>query len=133
VSPLDDRTLSMRERQIMDAVFRLQPATVREVRAELPSPPTANAVRTMLGNLVDKGYLTRRRDGRAARYATTERTTTAARSALRRLLRVFFGGSLEKAVAMHLADPSASLSPEEIESIRAMLRDADRPREGRPR
>ena len=105
----------------MDVVFRRQPVTVQEVRAELPDPPTANAVRTMLGNLVGKGYLSRGRNGRAALYTTRQRRETAARAAMRRLLQIFFGGSLERAVATHLADPRASLSVREIEAIRSLL------------
>ena len=43
MSPVHDDTLSMRERQIMDAVYRLEQATVAEIRDQLPDPPTANA------------------------------------------------------------------------------------------
>ena len=40
--------LGKRERQIMEAVYRLGKATVAEVRGVLPDPPTYSAVRGML-------------------------------------------------------------------------------------
>jgi predicted transcriptional regulator len=45
--------LGRRERQIMDIVFRLGRASVSQVLAELPDPPSYSAVRAMLGFLED--------------------------------------------------------------------------------
>jgi hypothetical protein len=42
------------------------------------------------------------------------------------VLQTFFDGSLEKAVAAHLADPSSGLSPEELERLAALIRQARR-------
>ena len=60
--------LSRRERQIMDAVFALGEATVNQVVASIPSPPTAMAVRRMMHILEEKGHLRRRKSGREVIY-----------------------------------------------------------------
>jgi BlaI family penicillinase repressor len=47
-----EETLSRRERQVMDILFRRGEATVAEVMGELPDPPTYSAVRSVLRILV---------------------------------------------------------------------------------
>lgn len=122
MSPSYDTELSMRERQIMDAVYRLGEARVNEVAAAIPDPPTTTAVRTMLGNLEKKGYLKSRAEGRACVYTPKRRRETAARSALRRVLDIFFGGSITSAVSVHLADPRKRLSDEEIRELEQLIK-----------
>ena len=51
-------TLSRRERQIMDILFRLGRATAAEVMAELPSDPSYSTVRTQLRVLEQKALQT---------------------------------------------------------------------------
>src|SRR3954469_8870767 len=106
--------LSRRERQIMDVVYRLGQATAVEVLAGLPDPPSKTAVRTLLRILEEKGHLTHRQEGLAYVYLPSRPREQAGRSALRRVLQTFFEGSLEKAVAAHLGDSAADLSPDEL-------------------
>src|SRR6187402_895943 len=94
--------LSRRERQIMDAVFALGEATVNQVVAAIPSPPTAMAVRRMMHILERKGHLRRRPAGREVVYAPCQPKGAAGRQAFERVLETFFGGSLEDALAAHL-------------------------------
>ncbi|MFG0284897.1 MAG: BlaI/MecI/CopY family transcriptional regulator [Phycisphaerales bacterium JB039] len=121
MSPVHDHELSMRERQIMDVLYLLERATVAEVRARLPDPPSANAVRTMLGILTKKGLARRSLAGRAAVYRPASSRDRAGRKALQRVLDVFHGGSLAAALAMHLTDPRSRPSEEELEQIRRLL------------
>ena len=100
--------LSKRERQIMDVVYAHGEATLSQMLAEMPDPPVRGALRTLVGILERKGHLTRRRQhGREFVYGPTRSRGRAGRSALGRVLDVFFGGSLENAVAAHLSDPRA--------------------------
>ena len=122
MSPLHDDDLSMRERQIMDAVYRLGSASVRDVTDAIPDPPTSNAVRTMLGNLEKKGLLRATRSGRRQLYAPRKSRGRAGRLALRRVLDVFFGGSFVDAMACHLN--SARLSEDEARELESMIRKA---------
>ena len=58
--------MSRRERQILDILLELGEATAGAVRDRLPSAPSYSAVRTMLGRLEEKAYITHSVDG--ARY-----------------------------------------------------------------
>ena len=49
-------TLSRRERQIMDIIYRLGEATVNEVLEGLEEPPSYSAVRAHLRILEEKGW-----------------------------------------------------------------------------
>src|SRR3954447_16757773 len=91
--------LSRRERQIMDVVYRHGHATAAEIHHELPDPPVAAAVRTLLRILEEKGHLRHEKDGpRHVYYPTTPRSV-AQRSAIRHLVGTFFDGSRAAAVA----------------------------------
>jgi predicted transcriptional regulator len=116
-------SLGSRERQIMDAVHQLSEGSVGDVRQRLADPPSYSSVRTMLRLLEQKGFLRHRREGTKYVYRPTEAPEKARRSALRRVLDVFFGGSLEKAVAAHLSDPSgrAKIGPQELEQLAELI------------
>ena len=63
-SPADTRAdLGRRERQIVDAVYRLGRASVADVRANIDDPPSYSAVRGMLNLLEEKGHLRHEVDG----------------------------------------------------------------------
>src|SRR3954464_8728440 len=119
----DPRQLSKRERQIMDAIYAHGEATVSQVTAGIPDPPMRGALRTLLRILEKKGHLTHRKHGRESVYRPTQPRGQAGRSALGRVLDVFFGGSLENAVAAHLSDPrrSAKLTPEELARLSELI------------
>ncbi|MBN1346627.1 MAG: BlaI/MecI/CopY family transcriptional regulator [Phycisphaerae bacterium] len=121
-----DLKLSRRERQIMDIIYARERATATEVLMDLPDPPTRTAVRTLLRILEDKGHLKHTKKGREFVYQPTRPRSRAGRSALRRLLETFFEGSIEKAVAVHLMDPAAELSDEELDRLGKLIREAKR-------
>ena len=91
--------LSRRERQIMDVIYRHGKVTAAEVLAELPDPPGYSAVRAMLRLLEDKGHVRHEQDGPRYVYLPTVTRDKARRSAMRHLVRTFFDGSTEDAVA----------------------------------
>lgn len=131
MAPIDLDSLSMRQRQIVEAVAAIGDATIADIEATIPDPPTPNAIRTMAGQLVDEGVLKRARRGRAAVYALRSARSGVAKRAFRRLLALFFGGSLERAVALHLSGDSADIRVDELERIEAIVREA-RERQGPP-
>jgi BlaI family penicillinase repressor len=105
--------LGKRERQIIETVQRLGEASVAAVRANLADPPSYSAVRTMLGLLVDKGWLKYRRDGKRYLYRSAVSRERSQRTALRRLLGTFFGGSADDAVAALLDLSAADMTDEQ--------------------
>jgi predicted transcriptional regulator len=116
--------LSRRERQIMDVIYGLGAATAVEVVSNLPDPPSKTAVRTLLRILEEKGHLKHVQRGREFVYQPTQPRLRAGRSAFHRVLQTFFEGSLEKAVAAHLADSAARLSPEELKRLSELIHQA---------
>jgi predicted transcriptional regulator len=78
----------------MDALYALHgDASVEEVRAQLPDPPSYSAVRAMLVRLEKKGFLRHRESGPRYLYSPTRNRSAVQRTALHKLVRVFFGGS----------------------------------------
>lgn len=120
----EERALSRRERQIMDALYRRGRATVSDVLEELTDPPSYSAVRTTLGVLEDKGAVRHVRDGRRFVYLPTVPRERARRNALRRLLNTFFDDSMEGAVSALLELKSADLSEAELARIQRLIDEA---------
>jgi predicted transcriptional regulator len=116
--------LSRRERQIMDIVYARGEASVNDVWQSLPDPPSRTSVRTLMRILEEKGHLGHRTRQREFIYRPTRARTHAGRSALRRVLETFFGGSLETAVALHLSDPAVRLSAEEKQRLARLIEEA---------
>lgn len=120
--------LSKRERQIMDVVYALGEATIGQVLEKMPDPPMRGALRTLLRIMEQKGLLARRQEGRHITYRPTQPRGKAGRQALERVVDVFFSGSLEKAVAAHLSNPSrqAKLNPDELQRLSDLIEQAKR-------
>lgn len=114
-----DRHLSRRERQLMDVVYQRGRATVAEVLDALPDPPSYSAVRALLRVLEEKGHLRHKREGARYVFLPTVPRETARRSALTRVVRTFFGGSTEAAVAA-LIDQS-SLSDMDLDRLQDLI------------
>lgn len=119
-----DLNLSRRERQIMEIVYARGAASVNEVLNDMPHPPSRTTVRTMMRILEEKGHLKHKKNGREFIYRPVRPRAYAARSALRRLLQTFFDGSLGQAVAIHLADPKANLSDDELKCLADLIQKA---------
>jgi predicted transcriptional regulator len=120
--------LSRRERQIMEIIYARGKATASSVLADLPDPPSRTAVRTLLTILEQKGHLTHLKEGREFLYQPTRPRSRAGKSALRRVIETFFDGSLEKAVAAHLAEGQRSgrIDPQELQRLAELIEEARR-------
>lgn len=118
--------LSRRERQIMDAVYRLGRASVQQVLEEIPDPPGYSAVRAMVGRLEEKGHLEHVQDGPRYVYLPRHPREEARRSAMRRLLRTFFDGSPSRAVAALLDLADGEVSEAELDELVERIEDARR-------
>ena len=108
--------LTRRERQIMDALHELgDEASAEEIRGKLPDPPGYSAVRAMLAKLEAKGTIRHKEKGLRYVYSPTTTRSAARRSALQRLVRVFFGGSTGAAVNALL--DAEDWSPDDLEEM----------------
>lgn len=113
--------LSRRERQIMDIIYERGRASAVEVLEALPDPPTYSSVRALLRVLEEKGHLRHEEQGKKYIYLPTQPRQYAARSALKQVLRTFFGGSMENAVATLLSDTDTKVSREELDRLAALI------------
>ncbi len=93
------RTLTKRERAIMDVLYRLGRATAGEIMEQLPDAPTNSTVRTQLRVLEGKGHVRHEEHGLRYIYMPTVPRHSARRSALKHLVDTFFDGSSAKVVA----------------------------------
>ena len=116
--------LGRRERQILEALYRLGSASVNDVLAELPDPPSYSAVRTFLRILEEKGHATHTQDGAKYIYHPTKPRTPVAREALYKLMETFFGGRPEQVVNTLLTDDQRKLSDEDLDRLSAMIAEA---------
>ena len=115
--------LGKRERQIAEAVYRLEEASVADVRNQLTDPPSYSAVRAMLGMLVRKKVLKQRRDGKRYLYRPATPVEKASRSALANVLKTFFGGEPAKVMAT-LLDVSENLSAQDLDRMKQLIEQA---------
>ncbi|MCX5683706.1 MAG: BlaI/MecI/CopY family transcriptional regulator [Planctomycetota bacterium] len=116
--------LSRRERQIMDAVYRRGQASAAEVLKDLPDPPSYSAVRALLRILEEKGHLRHTKDGPRYVFLPVRPRDDAARTALKGVLKTFFDGSPEKAVAALLDAADAELTPEALKNLNRLIEQA---------
>ncbi|HXV15717.1 MAG TPA: BlaI/MecI/CopY family transcriptional regulator, partial [Gemmatimonadaceae bacterium] len=86
-------TLSRRERQIMDVLYRLGSATAAEVQENIADAPSYSAIRALLRILVEKGHARHSYDGPRYVYSPVISRPVAQKSALRQLVKTFFNGS----------------------------------------
>ena len=122
----DAAQLSRRERQIMEIVYELGQATAAEVRSRMPDPPSYSAVRAMLRILEDKGHLRHEQEGPRYVFLPTVPREEARETALRRLVRTFFGGSPEGAMAALLDLEGDRLDDEALARLSEMIEEAKR-------
>ena len=115
--------LPRREREVVDALFALgDGASVEDVRARLTDPPSYSAVRAMLSRLEAKGHVRHREEGLRYVYAPTKPRSATQRTALQKVVRVFFGGSASSAATALLKQEE--WSDEELEALSAEIKKA---------
>ncbi len=110
-------SLTRRERQIMDILYRRGRATGNEVLADLPGTPSYSTVRTQLRVLERKGHVRHEEHGLRFVYMPAVPRRAARKSALRHLVDTFFDGSVEQVVGALLGGEAARVSGDELERI----------------
>lgn len=114
-------SLSRRERQIMEIVYRRGEATVAEILEEIPDPPSYSTVRALLRVLVDKQHLQHRGDGLRYVYSPTVSRQKVRAGALAQVVDTFFDGSASQVVSALLGSRQVKLSTEELDELSALI------------
>ncbi len=122
-------SLTERESQIMDVVWRQGEATADQVREALPGSPHDSTVRTLLRVMEAKGYLTHEARGKAFVYRAAVGRQKAQRLALKTVLTRFFAGSAEDLVLRLIEDEH--LSSDQLEELRQSAKSSARTKRGK--
>ncbi len=117
-------TLSRRERQIMDVLYRRGRATAAEIQQDLPDPPSYSAVRAMLRVLEEKKHVRHEEKDLRYVYLPVAPREKARRSAAVHMVETFFDGSAEQAIATLLDVSSRELSDEDFDRLSALIEKA---------
>ena len=117
-------TLAPRERQVVETVLRQGEASVGDVLAAIPNPPTYSGVRAILNVLVQKGFLDYRREKTKYLYkAVIEKDSTRALM-LKNLLENFFAGNPAEVVAALLDVSAENLKDKDYCELKLMIDNA---------
>jgi len=114
-------SLTKRERQIMDRLYRLGRATANEILDGLSGSPSSSTVRTQLRVLESKGFVRHEEEGLRYVYIPTVPRHAARRSALKHLVDTFFDGSNAKVVAALLGGDCGRVTDEDLDRIAALV------------
>jgi predicted transcriptional regulator len=117
-------TLSRRERQILDILYRSERLTAAEIRDAMADAPSYSAVRALLRTLEEKGHVRHQEKNLRYVYYPAVYRAKAIRSAASHLVRTFFQGSVTEAVGALIESADGKLSQEDFEHLEAMIADA---------
>ena len=113
--------LTVRERQLMDALFKDPDITAQEIAERMPEELSNSTIRTLLRILERKGHVKHLKVGRRFVYAPRADKKQAARSALRRMLSVFYEGSAAQAVSGLLDLKETAITDRELDEMEKMI------------
>lgn len=113
--------LAKREEQIMQALWDLEQAFIKEVMEALPSPqPHYNSVATMVKVLEEKGFVGRRSLGNAHQYYPLISREQYRKGEVGRLLQGYFDNSYKNLVAYFAEEEN--LNEAEVQELIALIK-----------
>jgi predicted transcriptional regulator len=110
-------SLSRRERQVMEIIYRRSSASVEEIREAMPQPASYSAVRVIVNVLERKGHLKHAKRGKKYMYSSTTPRGRAIKGALQNLLSTYFADSLHAAVSAMVQMRAKDLNDEEVRQL----------------
>lgn len=113
-------SLPPREREIVDILYERGASTVGEIGDAASGDLSGSAIRAMLKRLEDKGFVRREASDRGFLYSPRVPETTARKSALSQIVRVFFNGSPTSAAAA-LLGMQGKLNAKELDELEELI------------
>ena len=108
--------LGKREEQIMQVIWQLQHAFIKDIIELLPAPqPHYNSVATMVKILTDKGFLSAEKIGNTYRYSPVVTLAEYRQQDVATIKQKYFGNSLTKMIT-HFAKEE-NLSDQELDEL----------------
>ena len=115
------KPLTKAEEQIMQALWKLEKAFLREIIEALPNPkPHNNTVATIIKILVEKEFVGLTLFGRTHQYYPLVTKETYSKSTMKNLVKGYFEGSFSNAVSFMVKENN--LSVEELELLLKQLK-----------
>ena len=114
----------MRERQIMDILYRRGRSTAGEVMNDLPGTTSYSTVRTQLRILEEKGHVKHGEHQLRYVYEPIVPRSAVRQSVLGHVVDTFFEGSAQKVVAALLGREKNKVTAEELDRIAALVEKA---------
>lgn len=121
-----DKSLSRRERQVIQIVMKHGQVSARQIELELPDAPTYSAVRSILRLLVEKRFLVKEQEGGRDWFRLPVPAGKARVKALQSLVERLFENSVGEAALALLGQRNARLSSEEAEKLMKLVDEARR-------
>ena len=119
-----ENSLSRRERQIMEIVYRRGEATASEILEGLNDSPSYTTFSGLLGILMDIQQLLHAEEGPRYVYSPTVSRQRARTGAVTQVVDTFFNGSASQLVAALLGNPNTKITTEELEELSALIASA---------
>lgn len=109
------KTLTKAEEQIMQVIWKLDKAFLREILDELPAPkPHSNTVATIVKILVEKEFVGVTVFGRTHQYYPIISKETYSKGSMKSLVKGYFEGSFSNAVSFMVKENNISLDELEL-------------------
>jgi BlaI family penicillinase repressor len=123
------KELTRAEEEIMQVLWRLRKAFVKDIIEELPDPkPAYNTVSTIIRILEKKGFVSHRAFGKTHEYFPLVARDDYKKRFLKSFMKRYFGDSLQEMVSFFASDRDIGL--EELEQLQALLREEIRRQKG---
>lgn len=113
---------SRREREIMDALYKLGRASAAQILEQIPNPPSYTAIRSHLTILERKGHVRHESDGPRYIYEPLVAREKMGSRAIDTILKTFYGNSVERVVAAMLEQED--VSREELDRLAQLIEKA---------
>ena len=115
------KTLTRAEEQIMQVIWKLEKAFLREIIDELPAPkPHSNTVATIVKILVEKEFVGINVFGRMHQYYPLISKDAYSKTSVKSLVKGYFEGSFSNAVSFMVKENN--LSVEDLEMLLNQLK-----------
>ena len=115
------KTLTKAEEQIMQTIWKLDKAFLREIIDELPNPkPHQNTVATIIKILVEKDFVGVTVFGRSHQYYPLVSKEVYSKGSIKTLVKGYFEGSFSNAVSFMVKENNLSI--EELELLLKQLK-----------
>lgn len=109
------KTLTKAEEQIMQVIWKLEKAFLREILDELPAPkPHNNTVATILKILVEKEFVGVTVFGRMHQYHALITKDAYSKTSMKSLVKGYFEGSFSNAVSFMVKENNISVDELEL-------------------